>query len=143
MPPVPSPPRIKGSEPSSIGTKATQQQEESSSSKSKKALPVVTPALSPKRHNRFSPTGGVSPPPSKQAREKTDEAELLRKKKLMEAEQRMEQMEREAQNVVKYNAGTRARNGAEKESNGSSKKSKGGRERAGANSPETKRGCQP
>ena len=96
MPPVPSPPRIKGNEQSSIGTEATQQKEKSSSSKSKKALPVVTPALSPKRHNRFSPTGGVSPPPSKQAREKTDEAELLRKKKLMEAEQRMEQMEREA-----------------------------------------------
>ena len=38
----------------------------------------------------------MSPPPSKQAREKTDEAKLLRKKKLMEAEQRMEQMEREA-----------------------------------------------
>ena len=85
----------------------------------------------------------MSPPPSKQAREKTDEAELLRKKVDGSRTTHGTDGTRSAQTVVKYDAGTRAGNGAEKESNGSSKKSKAGRERAGANSPETKRGYQP
>ena len=99
MPPVPSPPRIRPANLPPIGGESPEKQK-SSKAATKKALPVVTPALSPKRLNRFSPTGGVSPPPSKQSRDKADEAEMLRKKKLMEAEQRMEQMEREARKLL-------------------------------------------
>lgn len=64
---------------------------------------IVIPALSPKRPNRFSPinnaAGGANNNDNKKKKNNnpgTNEAEMKRKQELLDAEQRMEQMEKDA-----------------------------------------------